>query len=83
MRVVDFGIAKVFNQRKRKTPKAIKTMTNLTKTGDFFGSPAYMSPEQCLGKELDSRSDIYSLGCVAYQMLERPAALLATATLSR
>ena len=42
---------------------------NLTQTGEIFGSPFYMSPEQTAGKELDQRSDIYSVGCVLYEAL--------------
>lgn len=60
VRIVDFGIAK-FNQD--------EINPGLTQTGDVFGSPLYMSPEQCLGHKLDHRSDIYALGCVMYETL--------------
>lgn len=62
-KVVDFGIAKVVNKA------ASETVTGLTQVGDVFGTPTYMSPEQCEGEELDARSDIYSFGCVMYEML--------------
>ncbi len=62
VRVVDFGIAKTIASDKRET-------CDLTKTGEVFGSPQYMSPEQCLGFLLDQRSDIYSLGCLMYETL--------------
>ncbi len=60
--LVDFGIAKIFAQPGQ-------TSMRLTQTGEVFGSPLYMSPEQCMGQKLDARSDIYSMGCVLYQCL--------------
>ncbi len=60
VKIVDFGIAKI---------QAYQDTTHLTQTGEVFGSPLYMSPEQCRGETLDIRSDIYSLGCVAYEVL--------------
>ncbi len=59
--VVDFGIAKLQGHNLEDL--------KLTKTGEVFGSPLYMSPEQCLADKLDQRSDIYSLGCVMYEAL--------------
>lgn len=59
-KIVDFGIAKFVDE---------ENQANLTQTGEVFGTPNYMSPEQCLGKRADARSDIYSLGCVAFECL--------------
>ena len=62
VKVVDFGIAKLM-------PNSGKQSQNLTQTGEIFGSPIYMSPEQCLGSVLDKRSDIYSMGAMLYETL--------------
>jgi serine/threonine-protein kinase len=56
-KITDFGIARLPNS-------AVKTMTGL-----ILGSPRYMSPEQVIGKAIDSRSDIFSLGVVLYEAL--------------
>ncbi len=60
--IVDFGIAKLLAADG-------STVSKLTGTGQVFGSPLYMSPEQCLSKRADERTDIYALGCVLYQVL--------------
>ena len=67
VKILDFGLAKLLEENDAAAPA-------LTKSGEIIGSPPYMSPEQCLGKPLDRRSDIYSLGCILYEMLtgERP-----------
>ena len=46
-----------------------ESASDLTRVGAVLGTPLYMSPEQCRGDKLDPRSDIYSLGVIAYQML--------------
>ncbi len=47
----------------------VPSTSDLTRVGAVLGTPLYMSPEQCRGDKLDPRSDIYSLGVIAYQML--------------
>lgn len=60
-KIVDFGVAKIEDLGGE--------FQMLTRTGEVFGSPAYMSPEQCRGNQVDQRSDIYALGCVMYEAL--------------
>lgn len=44
-------------------------LQNLTQPGEIFGSPLYLSPEQCMGEEADCRSEVYTLGCVMFESL--------------
>lgn len=57
IKITDFGIARLTFQ------------PNLTMDGQVFGTPSYMSPEQVVGKEIDPRSDIFSVGVMLYEML--------------
>jgi eukaryotic-like serine/threonine-protein kinase len=61
VKLVDFGIVKY--------AKSQAASQQLTQKGEIWGSPVYMSPEQCSGTELDARTDIYSLGTVMYEAL--------------
>jgi Tol biopolymer transport system component len=56
-KVTDFGIARA------------ESLATMTATGVMMGTPHYMSPEQSRGERADARSDVYSLGCMVYQML--------------
>jgi predicted Ser/Thr protein kinase len=59
VKIADFGIALATQDISKK----------LTSTGEFVGTPGYLSPEVCLGKIVDQRSDIFSLGIVLFEML--------------
>ena len=56
LKLTDFGIARIES-------------STLTQVGEIMGSPGYMSPEQFLGVDIDARSDIYSVGVIAYELL--------------
>ena len=62
VKILDFGVAKLGED-------AVKSMSELTRSGETMGSPPYMSPEQCYGRTPDARSDIYSLACLMYETL--------------
>jgi len=58
IKITDFGIARI------EDPQALK----MTRVGEILGTPFYMSPEQCEGRDIDRRSDIFSLGVILYEM---------------
>jgi serine/threonine-protein kinase len=73
-KVLDFGLAKVLTGD--ESTLDLTESPNMTGTweGSLLGTPAYMSPEQAQGKPVDKRSDIWSFGCVLYEMLAGRAA---------
>jgi eukaryotic-like serine/threonine-protein kinase len=60
VKLLDFGLAKLVTAEGSQ---------RLTRPGTILGTPEYMSPEQGRGREIDLKSDVYSLGCVAYEMI--------------
>lgn len=61
VRILDFGIA--------KSVAGEEQASTVTRAGQIFGSPNYMSPQQIKGEPLDRQADVYSLGCIAFEML--------------
>ena len=69
VKVLDFGIARIFQQDEE--PKTTQEQNRLTRAGEVFGTPAYISPEQARGdRDLTPASDLYSLGVMLYEMLQ-------------
>ncbi|MDH5674224.1 MAG: serine/threonine protein kinase [Myxococcales bacterium] len=64
VKVLDFGLAKFVDN-----PGSETVASPLTRTGEIFGTPGYMAPEQVVGQGSDARSDVYALGAVLYEML--------------
>lgn len=64
LKIMDFGLAKL-NEMEERGEDGL----SMTARGSSIGSPAYMSPEQARGAEVDERTDIYSFGCIAFELL--------------
>lgn len=66
LKVLDFGLAKLIDIPERES--------HVTPLGSIYGTPSYMAPEQLLGELQDERTDLYALGCVAFELLtgQRP-----------
>lgn len=62
VKILDFGLVKVISGEE-------SALNSLTAEGSTIGTPCYMSPEQCQGEAIDGRSDIYSLGCLMFELL--------------
>src|SRR5437773_2338091 len=71
VKVLDFGLAKVFENEQANAALSNSPTLSMTTTnaGIILGTAAYMSPEQAKGKETDRRTDVWSFGCVLYEML--------------
>ena len=67
VKILDFGLARTVGGAAREEPAL--TITAATQPGALIGAPAYLSPEQARGEPADARSDIFSFGCVLYEMV--------------
>ncbi len=70
-KVMDFGLAKLIHED-----------TQISKSGAIIGTPQYMSPEQAEGKEIDTRTDIYALGAIMYEMLTKETTFTGNSTIN-
>ncbi len=71
VKVLDFGLAKTFGDRSihESEPEARTMLNVLTRSGALIGTPAYLSPEQAMGGQVDGRSDLFALGGVLYECI--------------
>ncbi len=69
VKVLDFGLAKIWDGAPQADPLASPMLTATDLVEQIAGTPAYMSPEQVRGQALDRRTDIWSFGCVLFEML--------------
>jgi eukaryotic-like serine/threonine-protein kinase len=68
VKILDFGVAKL-QSSPEDSGRTVEELTTVTKSGAVVGTVAYMSPEQLRGKQVDHRSDIFSVGAILYEML--------------
>ena len=81
-KLVDFGLAKLLDDNNSDPNAHTQTLRNeLTKTGVVLGTVAYMSPEQAAGRTVDVRSDIFSFGVVAYELISNRRAFDGSSTI--
>jgi serine/threonine-protein kinase len=69
IKVLDFGLAKQFQDTSQEIDTEAATLHALTMAGGVIGTPAYMAPEQALGQAADRRADLFSFGAIFYEML--------------
>ena len=69
VKILDFGLAKLTARSSREGTEGLATLTETTEAGTVLGTVGYMSPEQVLGRPLDARSDLFSLGVMLYEMI--------------
>ena len=81
VKVLDFGLAKLTEQHRRETTKSMSTLIFNSSPGTVMGTATYMSPEQARGIAVDTRTDVWSLGVLLYEMVAgRPPFTGATTT---
>lgn len=69
IKVLDFGLAKQFQDTSKEIDSEAATLHALTMAGGVIGTPAYMAPEQAMGQAADRRADFFSFGAILYEML--------------